>query len=55
MIATISEANKATIKAMPSGANNLPSMPDKKNNGRNATMIMNVAFITDVLISTDAL
>ena len=25
-----------TIKAIPSGANNLPSIPERKNNGRNA-------------------
>ena len=50
---TINEANKATIKAMPSGANNFPSIPDKKNNGKNATMIMKVALITELLISKE--
>jgi len=50
---TIKEANNATIKAIPSGANNFPSIPDKKNKGKNATMIIKVALITELLISKD--
>ena len=53
-MATISEANNETMKAIPSGASNLPSMPERKNKGTKATMMINVALIMDVLISTDA-
>ena len=39
---------------MPSGANNFPSIPERKNKGRNATMMMNVALIMECLISNEA-
>jgi hypothetical protein len=55
VIATTSDANNDTMNAIPRGASNLPSIPDKKNSGMKAAMIMNVAFITDDLISTEAL
>ena len=42
------------MKAIPRGANNFPSIPDKKNNGRNATIMMNVALIMECLISKEA-
>lgn len=52
---TISEAKSETINAIPSGARSLPSIPDKKNKGTNATMIIRVALMIEVLISIDAL
>ena len=51
---TINEAKRETMNAIPNGANNLPSIPDRKNNGTNATIIMMVALMMLVLISTDA-
>ncbi len=52
--ATTSEENSATIKATPSGASNRPSMPDKKNKGTKATMMINVALMMEDRISTEA-
>src|SRR5665811_2329375 len=54
VIATISETNNETINAIPKGFNILPSIPERKNNGKNATIIINVAFRIDALISFDA-
>ena len=53
-MAIINEANSDTINAMPNGASNRPSIPDKKNKGTKATIMMNVAFITELLISMEA-
>ena len=54
VIATTSETNNETIKAIPSGFNIRPSIPERKNNGRNATIIINVALRMEALISFDA-
>ena len=48
---TISEANKETTNAIPNGANSLPSIPERKNKGKNATIIIKVALIMECLIS----
>jgi len=40
--------------AIPNGLSILPSMPDRKNSGKKATMIIKVAFNMDDLISLDA-
>ena len=42
------------MKEIPRGFNMRPSIPDKKNKGRKATMIINVAFRIDARISFDA-
>src|SRR5574344_1242814 len=52
--ATIVDAHKATIKAIPSGISILPSIPDKKNNGTKLTMIINVEFNIGIRTSFDA-
>jgi hypothetical protein len=52
--ATISDAKRETMYAIPSGFNIRPSMPDKKNSGINATIIIRVAFRIEALISFDA-
>ena len=48
------DANNETMNAVPSGASSLPSIPDRKNRGKNATMMMNVALMILVRISTEA-
>ena len=53
-MATINEAKRATINEIPKGFNILPSIPERKNNGKNATIIITVAFKIDALISFDA-
>ena len=53
-MATTSERNKETINAIPNGISIRPSMPDKKNKGINATIIISVAFIMDARTSFEA-
>ncbi len=53
-MATIRETNKETTNDIPRGCNILPSIPERKNNGMKATIIISVAFRIDVLISFDA-
>ncbi len=54
VIATINETPSDTTNEIPSGFNISPSIPERKNNGKKATIIINVAFKIDALISFDA-
>ena len=52
--ATISDANKETMYAIPSGFSIRPSIPERKNSGIKATIIIRVALKIEALISFDA-
>jgi hypothetical protein len=52
--ATIRDANRETIKEIPSGRSILPSIPLRKNKGINATMIIRVALKIEDRISFEA-
>ena len=49
VIATTSDINNETINAIPSGISIRPSIPERKNRGRNATIIISVALRMDAL------
>ncbi|OAV63902.1 hypothetical protein Barb4_04613 [Bacteroidales bacterium Barb4] len=52
--ATTVEANNATIKAIPSGASILPSIPERKNSGTKLTTIISVEFSIGIRTSREA-
>ena len=54
VMATMRETNRETINDIPRGCNIRPSIPERKNRGRNATMIIKVALKMEALISLDA-
>jgi hypothetical protein len=53
--ATSSEAKSETINVMPSGRSILPSIPERKNKGAKAMMMIRVACMMEDLISREAL
>ena len=54
VMATISDMNSETMKAIPSGFSMRPSIPDKKKSGMNDTMMMRVALKMELRISEEA-
>ncbi len=52
--ATINDVNTEVTNAIPNGCNKRPSIPLKKNNGINDTIIIKVAIMIELRISTEA-